>query len=332
MAEPTEGEIIDIVNNFLLSSPPGEFMEVVTDVRALLPKESLLNNSAPATFREYNTDQMIVVDSPGNQHKVLITKYGEISDGEYLDPKGHQILTFDHIKQEVTRHRQISNELDSSLEPLRSAFENYSFQYVSEYYPLGATTVYAKDKQIIVCISSARFNPSNFWNGRWRSVWTFANGELTGNIKIIVHYYEDGNVQLTTNSTQKTTVSESGSPDAIANAALKAIGKLEGQYQSSLETSYSTMGETTFKVLRRNLPMSRTKIDWSKMKAYKVGTKRKRCIGRSLLVSWQRSLQNICLDFLNQNSNYLEDVGPIMLIMLPTMTERSLMFGNLTHR
>jgi capping protein alpha len=272
MAEPTEGEIIDIVNNFLLSSPPGEFMEVVTDVRALLPKESLLNNSAPATFREYNTDQMIVVDSPGNQHKVLITKYGEISDGEYLDPKGHQILTFDHIKQEVTRHRQISNELDSSLEPLRSAFENYSFQYVSEYYPLGATTVYAKDKQIIVCISSARFNPSNFWNGRWRSVWTFANGELTGNIKIIVHYYEDGNVQLTTNSTQKTTVSESGSPDAIANAALKAIGKLEGQYQSSLETSYSTMGETTFKVLRRNLPMSRTKIDWSKMKAYKVGS------------------------------------------------------------
>ena len=30
MGEVTEQEIVDIANNFLLSSPPGEFMEVVT--------------------------------------------------------------------------------------------------------------------------------------------------------------------------------------------------------------------------------------------------------------------------------------------------------------
>ena len=35
MAEVTEEEIIDIANNFLLASPPGEFMEVVTGL--LLP-------------------------------------------------------------------------------------------------------------------------------------------------------------------------------------------------------------------------------------------------------------------------------------------------------
>jgi len=57
MAQVTKEEIIDIANNFLLNSPPGEFMEVVTDVRALLPNESLINESAPRTFREYNTDQ-----------------------------------------------------------------------------------------------------------------------------------------------------------------------------------------------------------------------------------------------------------------------------------
>lgn len=31
--------------------------------------------------------------------KVLITKYGEVSDGEYLDPKGNQVISYDHIKQ-----------------------------------------------------------------------------------------------------------------------------------------------------------------------------------------------------------------------------------------
>lgn len=69
------------------------------DIRALVSKESLINNTAAATFREYNTEQMVIVESPNNQHKVLITKYGEVADGEYLDPKGNQVISYDHIKQ-----------------------------------------------------------------------------------------------------------------------------------------------------------------------------------------------------------------------------------------
>lgn len=275
MAEVTNEELIDIANNFLLNAPPGEFMEVVTDVRALLPKESLINESAPRTFREYNTEQMIQVDSPGQSHKVLITKYGEVSDGEYLDPKGGQIVLFDHIKQEVTGKKPIGSELDSSLEPLRSAFDKAASEYTAQHYPHGTSTVYGRDGKIIICISSARFNPHNFWNGRWRSVWTYSNGELVAHWKIVVHYYEDGNVQLNTDTSQKFTV-EQGSPEAIATAALKVIAKAEASYQSSLDASYGTMGETTFKALRRALPITRQKIDWNKIKNYKIGGEMKR--------------------------------------------------------
>jgi len=275
MAEASQEELIDIANNFLLNSPPGEFMEVVTDVRALLPNESMINESAPRTFREYNTEQMVSVDSPGQSHKVLITKYGEVSDGEYLDPKGNQVVQFDHIRQEVTGKRPISGELDSSVESLRAAFEKAAFTYVAEHYPQGAVTVYGKDGKIIICISSARFNPNNFWNGRWRSVWTFHDGELVGHFRIVVHYYEDGNVQLNTDATQKATVTESGSPDAIATGAIKTITKVEQAFQQSLDTSYSTLGETTFKALRRALPITRVRIDWSsinKIKSFKLGS------------------------------------------------------------
>jgi len=271
MSAVSDEEIIEIANNFLLNSPPGEFMEVVTDVRALLPKESLINESAPRTFREYNTEQMVQTESPGHQHKVLITKYGEVSDGEYLDPRGNQVIVYDHIKQEVTGKRAISDELDSSVENLRRAFEKAAFEYIEQHYPHGATTVYGKDGQVIICISSARFNPHNFWNGRWRSVWTFSNGELTGHYKIVVHYYEDGNVQLNTDHTVKIPVAESGNPDAIAAAALKAIAKAEQGYQQALDTSYQTMGDTTYKALRRALPITKTKIDWNKIKNYKIG-------------------------------------------------------------
>ncbi|PRP73951.1 subunit of heterodimeric actin capping protein cap32/34 [Planoprotostelium fungivorum] len=269
MSEPTQEELIEIATNFILSSPPGELGEVVTDVRALLPDEKMINASASRTFREYNTEQMIAVDSPKG-HKVLITKYGEVSDSEFVDPRGGLVLRFDHIKQQVVGNRPISGELEASTEPLRSAFDKAFAEYVKEHYPQGAVTTYGKGGDIIVAISAARFNSNNFWNGRWRAVWTYHNGELTGHFKIVVHYYEDGNVQLNTDTTVKVSSPSAGSPDATAAAAVKAALKAEQTFQSSLEANYSTMGDTTFKALRRKLPITQTKIDWDKIKNYKV--------------------------------------------------------------
>lgn len=40
------------------------------DVRALLRDDSVLNSSAPDTFREYNQEQMLQVKSPGYNHEV----------------------------------------------------------------------------------------------------------------------------------------------------------------------------------------------------------------------------------------------------------------------
>jgi hypothetical protein len=46
---------------------------------------------------------------------------------------------------------------------LRAAFEKAAFEYASQHYPHGTATVYGKDGQIIICISSSKFNPQNFW-------------------------------------------------------------------------------------------------------------------------------------------------------------------------
>ena len=62
----SQAQLVEIANNFLLNAPPGEFMEVVTDVRALIPQESMLNASAPTTFKRYNEDQMVQADSEDN--------------------------------------------------------------------------------------------------------------------------------------------------------------------------------------------------------------------------------------------------------------------------
>eukprot|EP01113_Clastostelium_recurvatum_P041050 TRINITY_DN646_c0_g1_i1.p1 TRINITY_DN646_c0_g1~~TRINITY_DN646_c0_g1_i1.p1 ORF type:complete len:287 (+),score=92.58 TRINITY_DN646_c0_g1_i1:57-917(+) len=281
MGDVSNEDIVRIATDFLLNAPPGEFMEVVTDVRALLPNESLLNASALSTFREYNTEQMVQVTSPGNKHQVLISKVGEVSDGEYLDPRGRQVVQYDHIKQEVTGSRPLSGELDADVEPFRAAFDQEASRYVDEHYsPNGATGVYGKKEGgnyvITVCISSSKFNPNNYWNGRWRSIWTatFKPGgqvQLQGSLKVNVHYYEDGNVQLNTQTTRSASVAGNGNAPDLAKEVMKNIIKLEQGLHASLDTSYNTMGDTTFKALRRALPITRAKIDWNKIRTYKLG-------------------------------------------------------------
>jgi capping protein alpha len=277
MSELSQQDIIQIANGFLLASPPGEFSEVINDVRGLLQNDDLLNKFAVETFHTYNTEQMIPVSS--GDHEALIAKQAEVNPNEYIDPLGGVILTFDHIKQKVTNTRPISNELDSTVEPFRRAIEEATVNYITQHYGNGVPGVYSgkegSEFKVIICISSSKFNPNSFWNGRWRSTWTVifkpgSQAKLEGNIKINVHYYEDGNVQLVTNFTKKATLNTTNDPKALAEALLKQITKLEQDYQTALDHSYNTMGETTFKALRRALPMTREKIQWEKIQSYKV--------------------------------------------------------------
>jgi len=271
---------VQIANSFLLSSPPGEFLEVAIDVRALLPDDSILNATALDTFREYNTEQMTQVKSPNNNHEVLICKFGEVGDGEYIDHRGRQVVVFDHIKQQVTGTRAIqAGDVVTDVESLRAAVEAEAISYGAEYYPVGTAAAYAAKEDgktvITIAISASRFQGQNFNNGRWRSVWQCAvegrTIKLSGSCKIHIHYYEDGNVQLNTDFQKTIQVNAGATPAATATELFKTIGKAEADFQAALDRSYETMNENTFKALRRILPITRTKIDWEKIHKYKLG-------------------------------------------------------------
>jgi len=273
-----DSEKLEIAKNFLLNSPPGEFNEVVTDVRALLSDDSLLNSTALETFARYNTEQMVIAKSPSGDHKVLITSYGEVDTKRYIDPRGQQIVTFDHIKGECTGAEAYSPP-DGTIENYRSALDKLVAEYVDDHFMEGASAVYGKKENgitLTVCISAQKFNPGNFWNGRWRSVYiiSFKDGatsaDLKATYKINIHYYEDGNVQLTTNN-EKASKITIGNADVSAQAIIKAIEKAEKEYQAAIDENYITMSDTSFKSLRRQLPITRTKLEWSKIAGYKLG-------------------------------------------------------------
>uniref|UniRef100_A0A6B2LDL6 F-actin-capping protein subunit alpha n=1 Tax=Arcella intermedia TaxID=1963864 RepID=A0A6B2LDL6_9EUKA len=259
----------------MLNAPPGEFHDVVTDVRALLNNDGLLNDIAADAYREYNTEQMIAVDR--GDHKALITKHGARGTDEYWDPVANKVLKFDHFKGEVTEERAASaDDVDAESEPYRTAIESKANEYVKSFYDRGAGAVYsAKSGPITFCISSHFFNNNNFYTGRWRSVWTvkLAGGKasLEGLIRIQVHYFEDGNVQLNTTYKKTKDGIPAKDPASLADLVIKQISEFEADYQNQLEINYEKMNNSTFKALRRGLPVTGQKIKWEKISSYNIG-------------------------------------------------------------
>ena len=82
-----------------------------------------------------------------------------------------------------------------------------------------------------------------------------------------VHYYEDGNVRLTT-SKPVPTVSVPGS--ATGPEVIKQVAQIEKKYQEELNKSFTALSEGTFKGLRRQLPVTRQKVEWEKVGGYRV--------------------------------------------------------------
>ena len=86
-----------------------------------------------------------------------------------------------------------------------------------------------------------------------------------------VHYYEDGNVRMQTDKTLSVPVSSaSTSTSAGAAEIIRKIAGFEKQYQEDLNAAFASLSEGAFKSLRRQLPITRQKVEWEKIAGYRV--------------------------------------------------------------
>ncbi|KAK1230703.1 F-actin-capping protein subunit alpha [Marasmius sp. AFHP31] len=298
---------IDSVCGFLLQSPPGEINDVLNDVRNIISDDDTLQEGVLPALRKYNLEQFITVDVPGTQHQSIISESARIpssdddDDGEerWLDPrsktsfafnhltlvrsrvppsksKGPQRLTIDSL-QEATDPQPVDPNENS--EPLRAALEKSAITYLTAHFHDGVSSVFASrdtGSVFTLQIVANKYNPTNFWSGRWRSEYiiNMDDNTIKGRISVNVHYYEQGNVQLSTTHTISIPLTSAIVTSPPTNAASKIVALIETEernYQNSLSDSYHEMSEKTFKSLRRALPLTRQKLDWDKVLGYKLG-------------------------------------------------------------
>lgn len=163
--------------------------------------------------------------------------------------------------QSYTLESQHSDLIKSLLKGLST--------HASEHFPASSHSVCLHENKIAILLVANKYSPSNFWNGRWRSTYIYdpSSSEVTGTIHINVHYYEDGNVALTT--TKPILISSAGSS---ASEIMRKISSVEKTYQEELNRSFVAMNEQSFKLLRRQLPVTRQKVEWEKVGGYRLGS------------------------------------------------------------
>ncbi|KHN86008.1 F-actin-capping protein subunit alpha [Toxocara canis] len=258
--------------------------KVFNDVRMLLNNDVLLKEGCAGAFAQYNKEQFMAVKLDGVDKPTLITPFNELPNGRFADPKSRKTFKYDHLRKEAT-DIQSENTSDVSMELWRKALQEEADKYIeSHYQETGIATVFTYNNTVVLCIESHRYQPKNFWlvfvfwNGRWRSQWTIPVGgnksgqqELKGLLKVQVHYYEDGNVQLV--STKEITAKVNVSADCTQTSkdVFKVIWEEESKYEDAVQDNYQQMSSTTFKALRRQLPVTGVKFDWNNSHAYRIG-------------------------------------------------------------
>nr|XP_034987595.1 F-actin-capping protein subunit alpha-1-like [Zootoca vivipara] len=268
LAKPEKAQV---VSRLLKQAPPGEFNEAFSDLRMLVDDDTMMCEEVASLCAVHNKDNFIPVKS--KKCEVLLTRHNELEENRFLDPQNRVSFKYDHLTR-VPSNFQDQPEEDEKGEVWRRALQEALKVYVGNHYPEGLCSVFIKDtavrKIFVACIESHRYKPSSFWNGLWKSEWTFAlapastSTEVSGTIMVQAHYFEDGNTHLTVVKDVEETLLVTDETQTAQDFA-KLVEKAENEIQGGLMEEYKQMNGTYLKSFRRQLPITRTSLDWEKV-------------------------------------------------------------------
>eukprot|EP01063_Lacrimia_lanifica_P016022 TRINITY_DN22650_c0_g1_i1.p1 TRINITY_DN22650_c0_g1~~TRINITY_DN22650_c0_g1_i1.p1 ORF type:complete len:284 (+),score=108.79 TRINITY_DN22650_c0_g1_i1:75-926(+) len=266
----TDDEKREIARQFILQSPCHELKQVVKDVRVLVGDDAMMDELLPGVVREYNMEHYQPFESPyGNL--VTLCEEGAHAEHEhaFLDPMARRYFTVtDHVKGLCEEADYPAQE---SVPPLRDSLQAKLDTYVREHYRAGAGTVFHVTSEggefYVICLNSEKSNPGSSWSGRWKSKLVITLSSPTscsveGHVHNLVHYYEEGNVQMDTGKSLKKDIA-ADSEDAMAHLIVKFLEAAEAEFHMKIDEMCQSMSDKALKSLRRRLPVSKQPFNFS---------------------------------------------------------------------
>ncbi|ODQ64535.1 F-actin capping protein alpha subunit [Nadsonia fulvescens var. elongata DSM 6958] len=255
------------LGSFIADAPPGEINEVYADIITLIENNPSIVKALEPHIEKFNLENFTIVNLSSDSSAV-ISKYNQIGDGEFYDSTSGKSFSFNHISRKVSNVSNYSPETSFDVASLNVSLGNY----VLEHFPSNSSYgVFPQpDGTIVLVIVDNKFNPSNFWNGQWKSFYILnpSSGEVSGRVDLDAHYYEDGNVRLKSSHDINFSISDSSDTKSL----VKKISFEESKYQQEVNKSFVELNESSFKSLRRQLPVTRSKINWGKsIGTYRLG-------------------------------------------------------------
>lgn len=246
------GDFGTIIDQIIRDSPAGEIEEVYKDLITIAGEASM--DIIIDSICDYNIENTQPVDVEGKD--IIVSKYNK-EGTKFVDAVNKVQFSVDHL------HRKGFDvgSYDTELNSVQQKYQKVLREYLDDNFPGKATAaiypVPEQENKNAFIIVSTKYNPSNFWNGQWKSEYIYdsSNRSLAGNINVIVHYYEDGNVSFKSSKE----IAEDDVDDPV-----EAISKVEKSFEDELQVTFSELNEKQFKSLRRRLPITRSKVNWGK--------------------------------------------------------------------
>lgn len=275
-AEPvSDAEKLAIASHMLMSSPPGQFWDVLADVKKLVPEGLLDDARAAEVAKAYNAQEGIIVEV-GGEGSVLAAEATRAGK-DFKDSRGGGVFAVDHVSAQVTGEGAAAEEedgneglVDPALEAQRKCLEGELEAYRASFFSVAeksAVSVFAKNGGLVAYLSSHKHNLKNWWSGKWSGRYTVTvsggSAEVCGVISVRGHYFENGNIQLQTSKEIEAKTVTFTDPESLAVAVTTHIRQSESALHEGLEEMYEKMGDVTLRNMRRTKPITADRFTWN---------------------------------------------------------------------
>ncbi|CAM9749489.1 unnamed protein product [Ascophyllum nodosum] len=272
-ADPvSDDEKLAIAKHMLMSSPPGQFWDVLADVRKLLPEGLLDDARAAEVAKAYNAQEGVIVEV--GDHCCVLAPEGAVGVAGFKDSWGGGEFTVDHVAAQMIGEDGNGDgdvTADPALEEQRQALQDELEAYRASFFSgaeKSAACVFAAGENTLVAyVSAHKHNLRNWWSGLWSGRYTIRVGEgsadVCGKTSVRGHYFEDGNIQLQTSKDLSPKDLTFSDPQSLAKAVTKFIRESESALHEGLEDMYEKMSHVTLRNMRRAKPITADSFTWN---------------------------------------------------------------------